>query len=83
PWYLTMVLLSQPLHFGDYGGMPLKVLWILLDLVAIGVLGSGLVLWWARGDAVRRRNAAACPQIPTRRGSGRSACGRAWWAVRR
>ena len=22
PWYLTALLVSQPLHFGDYGGMP-------------------------------------------------------------
>ncbi|WIM11018.1 PepSY-associated TM helix domain-containing protein [Enhydrobacter sp.] len=48
PWYLTAILLSQPLHFGDYGGMPLKILWALFDLVAIGVLGSGLYLWFAR-----------------------------------
>ncbi|KMO22251.1 PepSY-associated TM helix domain-containing protein [Methylobacterium platani] len=48
PWYLTALLVSQPLHFGDYGGMPMKVLWALLDLVAIAVLGSGLYLWWAR-----------------------------------
>lgn len=49
PWYLTAILLSQPLHFGDYGGMPLKILWALFDLVAIGVLVSGLYLWFARG----------------------------------
>ena len=48
PWYLTALLVSQPLHFGDYGGMPLKILWALLDIVTIVVLGSGLYLWWAR-----------------------------------
>jgi uncharacterized iron-regulated membrane protein len=45
PWYATLLLLSQPLHFGDYGGMPLKVLWALLDVLAIVVLGSGVYLW--------------------------------------
>ncbi|MFT4063837.1 PepSY-associated TM helix domain-containing protein [Paraburkholderia sp.] len=55
PWYLTAILIAQPLHFGDYGGFPLKVLWILLDLVAIAVLVSGLCLWWKRRDAVRAR----------------------------
>ncbi len=30
---MTTLLLSQPLHFGDYGGMPLKILWALLDLL--------------------------------------------------
>jgi uncharacterized iron-regulated membrane protein len=48
PWYLTALLVSQPLHFGDYGGLPMKVIWALLDLVTIVVLGSGLYLWWAR-----------------------------------
>lgn len=49
PWYLTALLVSRPLHFGDYGGIPLKVLWALLDLVTIAVLGSGVYLWLARG----------------------------------
>ena len=48
PWYLTALLVSQPLHFGDFGGLPLKILWALLDLLTIVVLCSGLVLWWQR-----------------------------------
>lgn len=45
PWYVTALLVSQPLHFGDYGGMPLKVIWALLDVITIVVLGSGVYLW--------------------------------------
>jgi uncharacterized iron-regulated membrane protein len=45
PWYTRMLFLSQPLHFGDYGGLPLKFIWALLDVVAIVVLLSGLYLW--------------------------------------
>jgi uncharacterized iron-regulated membrane protein len=48
PWYVSTLLLSQPLHFGDYGGLPLKILWALLDLMAIVVLGSGVYLWLKR-----------------------------------
>lgn len=48
PWYLTVLQLSRPLHFGDYGGLPMKILWALLDVGAILVLGSGLYLWFAR-----------------------------------
>ena len=48
PWYVTLFQLSQPLHFGDYGGLPLKILWAMLDLITITVLGSGLYLWLAR-----------------------------------
>lgn len=48
PWYVSTLLLSQPLHFGDYGGLPLKILWALLTVVTIVVLGSGLYLWFKR-----------------------------------
>ena len=48
PLYLQALLISQPLHFGDYGGMPLKVIWAALDLLTIIVIGSGLYLWLAR-----------------------------------
>ena len=53
PWYMDALSMSQPLHFGDYGGMPMKVLWAVLDVLTIIALGSGLYLWW-----VRRRTTA-------------------------
>lgn len=55
PWYVKTLLLSQPLHFGDYGGLPLKVLWTLLDLVTIVVLVSGLYLWIKRRQHTEQR----------------------------
>lgn len=55
PWYVKTLLLSQPLHFGDYGGLPLKILWTLLDLVTIVVLGSGLYLWIKRRQHTEQR----------------------------
>ncbi|WP_371816440.1 PepSY-associated TM helix domain-containing protein [Roseateles sp. DAIF2] len=48
PWYLTALLVSQPLHFGDYGGLPMQIIWALLDIATIIVLGSGLYLWFKR-----------------------------------
>ena len=48
PWYLRALEISRPLHFGDYGGLPLKIIRALLDLITIVVLGSGLYLWFAR-----------------------------------
>lgn len=53
PWYLTALLVSQPLHFGDYGGGWMQFLWAMLDLVTIAVLGSGLYLWLKRGKAAQ------------------------------
>lgn len=48
PVYAKTLFISQPLHFGDYGGLPLKILWALLDIITIGVLVSGLYLWIKR-----------------------------------
>ncbi len=61
PWYLTALLLSQPLHFGDYGGAGMQFLWALLDLATIVVLGSGLYLWLKRGRAAANKAGAAAP----------------------
>lgn len=58
PWYMKALLLAQPLHFGDYGGMAMKLLWAVLDLVSIVVLGSGLYLWLRKPRAARRDRAA-------------------------
>lgn len=53
PWYLTALLVSQPPHFGDYGGMPMQIIWALLDVMTIIVLGSGLYLWLGRRKSRR------------------------------
>ncbi|WP_312549596.1 PepSY domain-containing protein [Massilia sp.] len=53
PWYLTALLISQPLHFGDYGGGWMKFLWAVLDIATIVVLGSGLYLWIRRGRSAK------------------------------
>ncbi len=48
PLLIRALFLSRPLHYGDYGGLGLKIVWAMLDLVAILILGSGLYLWWGR-----------------------------------
>ena len=48
PFYLAALLISKPLHFGDYGGLALKIIWLILDLMTIAVLWTGLVLWWKK-----------------------------------
>jgi uncharacterized iron-regulated membrane protein len=72
PWYLNVLELSRPLHFGDYGGMPLKVLWALLDLLTIVVLGSGLYLWFARRKATDARVARLARELTPALSSVRS-----------
>jgi len=51
PWYVKTLALSRPLHFGDYGGLPLKIIWAVLDIVTIVVIGTGLYLWFKKKTA--------------------------------
>ena len=60
PTYMKVFLLSQPLHFGDYGGWPLKVAWAVLEIGAIIYIKKELVLWWRR-----RRFAPIFERAPT------------------
>lgn len=68
PWYLTGLLISQPLHFGDYGGRPMQIIWAVLDILTIIVLGSGLYLWLRRG-ATSSTDAADLPPALAGRGA--------------
>lgn len=61
PWTVTALQVSQPLHFGDYGGWPLKLIWALLDGLTIVVLWSGLLLWWPKHQRSRHAAGAAAP----------------------
>ncbi|KKN29258.1 hypothetical protein LCGC14_0846010 [marine sediment metagenome] len=45
PWYLKALQLSRPLHFGDFGGLTMQLLWTVLNLMTLIVLVSGLYLW--------------------------------------
>ncbi|PCI53260.1 MAG: peptidase [Alphaproteobacteria bacterium] len=55
PWYVKGLLLSRPLHFGDYGGLFLKALWAMLDVLTIVILGSGLYLWVKKSRKFREQ----------------------------
>ncbi len=57
PWYLTALLVSQPLHFGDYGGRVMQIIWALLDIASIFVLGTGLYLWLKKGRSAAQPQA--------------------------
>lgn len=51
PWYITALLLSGPFHFGDYGGLPLQILWALFTIVTGVVTVTGFVVWVKRPRA--------------------------------
>lgn len=58
PWYSKALSLSRPLHFGDYGGLVLKIVWALLNLFTIVILLSGVYLWLARRSSRSNDKAA-------------------------
>jgi uncharacterized iron-regulated membrane protein len=45
------------LHFGRFGGLGVRFLWVVLGLVPTVLFGTGVFLWWTR--VVRRRAATA------------------------
>jgi uncharacterized iron-regulated membrane protein len=55
PMYLKALVLSGPLHFGDYAGWPLKLFWVLCAAGTLFITGNGAVLWWLRHRAARLR----------------------------
>tara|TARA_R110002012_G_scaffold147025_1_gene305443 strand:- start:5872 stop:6894 length:1023 start_codon:yes stop_codon:yes gene_type:complete len=48
PWYVDALSLSRPLHFGDYAGLPLKIVWCIMTLFTMWILITGLYLWWRK-----------------------------------
>lgn len=48
PNYLKAIILSEPLHFGDYGGLPLKLLWTACTWLTLFIVANGAWLWWNR-----------------------------------
>ncbi len=61
PLYIKALFLSGPLHFGDYAGMPLKIIWALFTLLTLVLCMSGIYLTWAR---IRSRKNPVETQTP-------------------
>jgi uncharacterized iron-regulated membrane protein len=55
PLYLNAISLSEPLHFGDYGGLPLKLLWTACTWLTLFITANGAWLWWDRRRGRRAR----------------------------
>jgi len=56
PAYIKAITLAEPLHFGDYGGLPLKLLWTACTWLTLFITANGAWLWW---DHRRRRRRVA------------------------
>jgi uncharacterized iron-regulated membrane protein len=51
PWYMKITLASEPLHFGNYGGLFLKIVWLGFSLFSLLLPIFGLVIWYKRKKA--------------------------------
>ena len=70
PWYLRALQVSRPLHFGDYGGLPLKIIWALLDFAAIVLLASGVYLWLGKRKSPSTQQVSDRPAVAAGSGIG-------------
>jgi uncharacterized iron-regulated membrane protein len=59
PWYLKLLLISEPLHFGNYGGLLLKLVWALFTVATLTLSGSGV---WVFVKARHNRNGGGVSQ---------------------
>jgi uncharacterized iron-regulated membrane protein len=59
----------SPLHYGEFGGLPIKIVWGLLGLMPSVLFVTGLMTWW---PAKRRKPATVVPEeAPVAVGAGR------------
>lgn len=58
PFYLKAMQVAQPLHFGDYGGLALKIFWVSCAWLTLFITGNGAWLWWNRRRQAPRRAVA-------------------------
>ena len=62
----------EPLHFGTFGALPIKILWCLGGLTP-GVLAiTGYILWWKRKRPLRLVTGRGCLSASKSRASKRS-----------
>ncbi|MCW3604739.1 PepSY-associated TM helix domain-containing protein [Burkholderia cenocepacia] len=66
PAWLRVVQLSRSLHFGNFGGMPLKIDWALLDGITFATVVSGIALWRQRRRREGSRATEMAPPVPVR-----------------
>ena len=48
PLALAAVAIAQPLHFGTFGGLILRLVWLSATWAVMSVTANGVWLWWHR-----------------------------------
>lgn len=50
---------AHPLHYGWFGGLPVKVLYVLATLAVDGLFATGVAMWWIKSRKKRNAESAA------------------------
>lgn len=64
PTYLQAIFLAEPLHFGNYGGLPLKLFWSLCSVLTLFITANGAWLFFDRRRA-RKLEPSVTPSLAT------------------
>ena len=47
-WGDKLLMWAYTVHFGDFGGLPTKIIWAILGLIPAGLTITGYLMWWNR-----------------------------------
>jgi uncharacterized iron-regulated membrane protein len=59
PFGIQLFQALQPIHYGEFGGLPVKLLWSFLGAVPTLLFVTGLLVWWRPSNPRRRQKISA------------------------
>jgi uncharacterized iron-regulated membrane protein len=64
-WWTQVVDAFRTLHFGYFGGLPVKIIWCLAGLAPGTLAVTGFIIWWRRRLTAKQVRLPRCqPAIP-------------------
>lgn len=57
PFGARVVKSMEPVHYGKFGGVPVKILWVFLGFLPLMFSMSGALMWWNRTGGFKKKAA--------------------------
>ncbi len=57
PFGARVVKSMEPVHYGKFGGVPVKILWVFLGFLPLMFSTSGAIMWWNRTGGFKKKAA--------------------------